>query len=49
MDALARLEVVTGAFLRDLGDFDPVAACADIRWSTSELAAHLGAVHRSNR
>lgn len=46
MDALARLEVVTGAFLRDLSLADPLARCADIRWTTAELAAHLGAVHR---
>jgi uncharacterized protein (TIGR03083 family) len=46
MDALARLEVVTGAFLRDLGEGDPEATCADIRWTTTQLAAHLGAVHR---
>ncbi|MCU1439577.1 MAG: hypothetical protein JWP85_574 [Rhodoglobus sp.] len=46
MDALARLEVVTGAFLRDLSVADPEASCADIKWSTTQLAAHLGAVHR---
>lgn len=46
MDRFAHLEVVTGAFLRDLGGADPLAHCADIRWTTTELAAHLGAVHR---
>jgi uncharacterized protein (TIGR03083 family) len=46
MEYLARLEVVTGAFLRDLESADPLAKCASIRWTTTELAAHLGAVHR---
>lgn len=46
MDRLAHLEVVTAAFLRDLEGVDPLAHCADIRWTTNELAAHLGAVHR---
>ena len=50
-DALAHLRVVTGAFLRDVGEAstgesDPTAVCADIRWSVTELVAHLGAVHR---
>jgi uncharacterized protein (TIGR03083 family) len=44
--ALEHLRVVTGAFLRDAGDADAGAACADIRWSVAELVAHLGAVHR---
>lgn len=46
MDRLAHLEVVTGAFLRDLEGADPLAHCADIRWTTTELTAHLGGVHR---
>lgn len=45
MNYLASLEVVTEAFLHDLGSADPLAHCADIRWTTIELAAHLGAVH----
>lgn len=44
--ALEHLRVVSGAFLRDVGESDPEAACADIRWSVTELVAHLGAVHR---
>jgi uncharacterized protein (TIGR03083 family) len=44
--ALANLEVVTGAFLADLGATDPSASCADIRWTAAQLAAHLGGVHR---
>ena len=43
---LEQLRVVTGAFLRDTGDADPSASCSDIRWSVTELVAHLGAVHR---
>ena len=37
---------MTGAFLRDLAVADPLARCADVRWTTTELAAHLGGVHR---
>jgi uncharacterized protein (TIGR03083 family) len=44
--ALEHLRVVTGAFLRDAGDANPTAGCADIRWSVAELVAHLGAAHR---
>lgn len=46
MEYLPSLEAVTGAFLRELGAADPGARCASIRWSTSELGAHLGEVHR---
>ncbi len=45
-DALANLEVVTGAFLAELESTDPSASCADIRWTATQLAAHLGGVHR---
>ena len=46
VDALANLEVVTGAFLAALESTDPSASCADIRWTAAQLAAHLGGVHR---
>lgn len=46
MEYLAPLETVTAAFLRELGAADPEARCASIRWSTAELGAHLGEVHR---
>ncbi len=51
MDHLALLEQTTGLFLRDLerrdlAASDPDAALAAIDWSVTELAAHLGGVHR---
>jgi uncharacterized protein (TIGR03083 family) len=46
MEYLPHLEVVTGAFLGELGAADPAARCASIRWTTAELGAHLGEVHR---
>ena len=46
MEYLERLDAVSTAFLRDLESADPVAVCGSIRWTTAELAAHLGAVHR---
>ena len=45
IDYLGSLEVVTGAFLRDLEVADPAASCASIGWNTAELTAHLGGVH----
>lgn len=46
MEYLGALEAVTGAFLRELESADPDARCASIRWSTTDLGAHLGEVHR---
>jgi len=46
MEYLDHLETVTGAFERELRAADPAAACASIRWTTAQLAAHLGEVHR---
>lgn len=46
MNNLDHLTRVTGAFLRDVSDSDPVAPLADIRWTVADLAAHLGEVHR---
>jgi uncharacterized protein (TIGR03083 family) len=46
MDARDSLEVVTAAFLRDLEPADPSASCTRIDWDVTDLAAHLGAVHR---
>lgn len=46
MEYLAALEMVTGAFQRELEVADPAADCASIRWNTAELGAHLGEVHR---
>ena len=46
MEYLAGLEAVTAAFLRDLEGADPAANCASVRWTTAQLGAHLGEVHR---
>ncbi|HPU04805.1 MAG TPA: maleylpyruvate isomerase N-terminal domain-containing protein, partial [Rhodoglobus sp.] len=46
MNNLDHLTRVTGAFLRDVSESDPVAPLADIRWTVADLAAHLGEVHR---
>jgi len=46
MDDRDYLEVVTGAFLRDLEVADLSARCARIDWDVTDLAAHLGSVHR---
>lgn len=46
MTQLSDLEVVTGAFLRDLRASDHDAKLADIEWTVHDLAVHLGEVHQ---
>lgn len=45
-DLRAYVSVVTGAFLNDLAAADPVARCTRVEWTVTDLAAHLGGVHR---
>lgn len=46
MDAMRELAAVSAAFERDLADADPTAPLADVDWTVSDLAAHLGEVYR---
>ena len=46
MEYLAHLDRVTGAFLAEIETADPAGRCASIRWTTTQLGAHLGGIHR---
>jgi uncharacterized protein (TIGR03083 family) len=46
MNWLGLLERVSGAFEREVAVVAPDARCAAVRWSVTDLAAHLGGVHR---
>ena len=46
MDAMRELAAVSEAFERELAEADPTAPLADVDWTVSDLAAHLGEVHR---
>jgi len=46
MDAMRELAAVSAAFERDLAHADPTAPLADVDWTVSDLAAHLGGVYR---